>query len=83
MTHRGRNHLATQRGASESTIKNRRKKLYSRLNSLIDNATLPTSEKVFLKQGIKGVIHELLDIEFYKNEPRNERKSIDIPDRQH
>lgn len=83
MTHRGRNHAATQRNASESTIKNRRKKLYARLNSLIDNATLPSSEKVFLKGTIKGVIHELLDIEYYKNESRNERKSVDIPDQQH
>ena len=46
MSHRGRTHAAMMKGASKETIKNRKQKLFERMNRLIDNSSLSGSEKV-------------------------------------
>lgn len=68
MSHRGRTHLAMMRGASKETIKNRKKKLFERMNRLIDNSSLAGHEKVFLKGNMKSIAQELIDIEFWRNQ---------------
>lgn len=66
MSHLGRTHLAMMRGASKETIKNRKKKLFERMNRLIDNSSLSGSEKVFLKGNLKSIAQELIDIEYWR-----------------
>lgn len=68
MSHRGRTHLSMMRGASKETIKNRKQKLFERMNRLIDNTSLSGSEKVFLKGNLKSIAQELIDIEFWRNQ---------------
>ncbi len=68
MSHRGRTHLAMMQVASKETIKNRKKTLFDRMNRLIDNASLPNSEKVFLKGNMRSIAQELIDIEFWRNQ---------------
>lgn len=67
MSNRGRTHLAMMRGASKETIKNRKKKLFERMNRLIDNSSLAGNEKVFLKGNLRSIAQELIDIEYWRN----------------
>ncbi|QSL99032.1 hypothetical protein Pr103Blw_00092 [Escherichia phage vB_EcoM-Pr103Blw] len=59
MSHRGRTHAAMMKGASKETIKNRKQKLFERMNRLVDNTSLSGGEKVFLKVTLK-VLHKNL-----------------------
>ncbi|WBY53737.1 hypothetical protein [Escherichia phage REP10] len=68
MSHRGRTHAAMMKGASNETIKNRKQKLFERMNRLIDNSSLSGSEKVFLKGNLKSIAQELVDIEYWRHQ---------------
>lgn len=68
MSHRGRIHAAMMKGASKETIKNRKQKLFERMNRLIDNSSLSGSEKVFLKGNLKSIAQELIDIEYWRHQ---------------
>ena len=68
MSHRGRTHAAMMKGASKETIKNRKQKLFERLNRLIDNSSLSGYEKVFLKGNLKSIAQELIDIEYWRHQ---------------
>lgn len=68
MSHRGRTHAAMMKGASKGTIKNRKQKLFERINRLIDNSSLSGSEKVFLKGNLKSIAQELVDIEYWRHQ---------------
>lgn len=68
MSHRGRAHAAMMKGASKETIKNRKQKLFERMNRLIDNSSLSGSEKVFLKGNLKSIAQELIDIEYWRHQ---------------
>jgi hypothetical protein len=54
--------LAHMKNAGENTIKNRKKKLRERMVRIIDNSTLPGSEKIFVKQAMKSIIDEMMQI---------------------
>ncbi|ARK07293.1 hypothetical protein [Escherichia phage vB_EcoM_ULIM3] len=56
------------KGASKETIKNRKQKLFERMNRLIDNSSLSGSEKVFLKGNLKSIAQELIDIEYWRHQ---------------
>lgn len=68
MSHCGRTHAAMMKGASKETIKNRKQKLFERMNRLIDNSSLSGSEKVFLKGNLKSIVQELIDIEYWRHQ---------------
>lgn len=68
MSRRGRTHAAMMKGASKETIKNRKQKLFERMNRLIDNSSLSGSEKVFLKGNLKSIAQELIDIEYWRHQ---------------
>lgn len=68
MSHRGRTHAAMMKGSSKETIKNRKQKLFERMNRLIDNSSLSGSEKVFLKGNLKSIAQELIDIEYWRHQ---------------
>lgn len=68
MSHRGRTNAAMMKGASKETIKNRKQKLFERMNRLIDNSSLSGSEKVFLKGNLKSIAQELIDIEYWRHQ---------------
>lgn len=68
MSHLGRTHAAMMKGASKETIKNRKQKLFERMNRLIDNSSLSGSEKVFLKGNLKSIAQELIDIEYWRHQ---------------
>ncbi|QIN92452.1 hypothetical protein [Phage NBEco004] len=68
MSHRGRTYAAMMKGASKETIKNRKQKLFERMNRLIDNSSLSGSEKVFLKGNLKSIAQELIDIEYWRHQ---------------
>ena len=68
MSHRGRTHAAMRKGASKETIKNRKQKLFERMNRLIDNTSLSGGEKVFLKSNLKSIAQELVDIEYWRHQ---------------
>ena len=68
MSHRGRTHAAMMKGAAKETIKNRKQKLFERMNRLIDNSSLSGSEKVFLKGNLKSIAQELIDIEYWRHQ---------------
>lgn len=68
MSHRGRTHAVMMKGASKETIKNRKQKLFERMNRLIDNSSLSGSEKVFLKGNLKSIAQELIDIEYWRHQ---------------
>lgn len=68
MNPRGRTHAAMMKGASKETIKNRKQKLFERMNRLIDNSSLSGSEKVFLKGNLKSIAQELIDIEYWRHQ---------------
>lgn len=68
MSYRGRTHAAMMKGASKETIKNRKQKLFERMNRLIDNSSLSGSEKVFLKGNLKSIAQELIDIEYWRHQ---------------
>ena len=68
MSHSGRTHAAMMKGASKETIKNRKQKLFERMNRLIDNSSLSGSEKVFLKGNLKSIAQELIDIEYWRHQ---------------
>lgn len=68
MSHRGRTHAAMMKGAPKETIKNRKQKLFERMNRLIDNSSLSGSEKVFLKGNLKSIAQELIDIEYWRHQ---------------
>ncbi|AUM59538.1 hypothetical protein FDJ21_gp062 [Salmonella phage BPS17L1] len=56
------------KGASKETIKNRKQKLFERMNRLIDNSSLSGSENVFLKGNLKSIAQELVDIEYWRHQ---------------
>lgn len=68
MSHRGRTHTAMMKGASNETIKNRKQKLFEKMNRLIDNTSLSGGEKVFLKSNLKSIAQELIDIEYWRHQ---------------
>lgn len=68
MSHRGRTHTAMMKGVSKETIKNRKQKLFERMNRLIDNTSLSGGEKVFLKSSLKSIAQELVDIEYWRHQ---------------
>lgn len=68
MSHRGRTRAAMMKGASKETIKNRKQKLFERMNRLIDNTSLSGGEKVFLKSNLKSIAQELVDIEYWRHQ---------------
>lgn len=68
MSHRGRTHAAMMKGASNETIKNRKQKLFEKMNRLIDNTSLSGGEKVFLKSNLKSIAQELIDIEYWRHQ---------------
>ena len=68
MSHCGRTHAAMMKGASKETIKNRKQKLFERMNRLIDNSSLSGSEKVFLKGNLKSIAQELIDIAYWRHQ---------------
>lgn len=68
MSHRGITHAAMMKGASKETIKNRKQKLFERMNRLIDNTSLSGGEKVFLKSNLKSIAQELVDIEYWRHQ---------------
>nr|DAN14629.1 MAG TPA: hypothetical protein [Caudoviricetes sp.] len=71
MSHLGKTHAAMMKGASKETIKNRKKKLYAKIDRLIDNTTLSGGDKVFLKGNIKAIAKELASIEYWRIENDN------------
>ena len=68
MSHRGRTLAAMMKGASKETIKNRKQKLFEKMNRLIDNTSLSGGEKVFLKSNLKSIAQELVDIEYWRHQ---------------
>lgn len=51
--------LAHHRNAEDNTIRNRKKKLKERMARIIDNSSMPASEKVFVKAQLKSIFEEL------------------------
>lgn len=54
--------LAHMPKADLSTIRNRKKKLKERMARVIGNSSMPGSEKVFVKQAMKSIIEEMMQI---------------------
>ncbi|MDF7627675.1 hypothetical protein PUG46_19355 [Erwiniaceae bacterium L1_55_4] len=52
----------------QPTNKNRRQTLKDRLNRLIDNSSVPSSEKVFLKQNILPILQEYAELWACRND---------------
>lgn len=63
---RRRTHIAHQRHAGDKEIRNRKNVLRARFKRLIDNASMPGCEKVFLTQNIWSIVKELEDMAFFK-----------------
>ncbi len=61
MSHRGRTHAAMMKGASKETIKNRKQKLFERMNRLIDNSSLQVLRR-FSKGNLKALHKNLLTL---------------------
>ena len=51
--------IAHKSSASEDTVRNRKKKLKARMARIIDNSSMPGSEKVFMKGQLKSIFDEL------------------------
>lgn len=51
--------IAHKSSATEDTVRNRKKKLKARMTRIIDNSSMPVSEKVFAKGQLKSIFDEL------------------------
>ncbi len=55
-------------GNDTTTNKNRRKKLKDRMKRIIDNSSIPESEKVFINAQLRTILQEYAELYEVRNE---------------